>query len=361
MGLCRNSDSLLLFKALIFWSLGHILNTQDRVSAMLTVGVVTILTSHVLINIGMTIGLMPVVGYPCPSSAMAARQCSRKCLASAYSSMFGCDVFAPMNSENLQFFLLHGSTPLCSKSDWLLTRWWPAYRTLQFSLCPTTGWAFLFRLEDTDQQRLVEGSEQDLLQMLQWAGVNCDEGPNIGGEYGPYRQSERLALYQNHLQILMDSGHAYPCFCKQERLDNLKQQQKAQGLNPKYDGHCRELKATEVQQRQAGGEAYVIRMRIPDDGEKILIDDLIRGHVSIDSSQLDDQVLLKSDGFPTYHLACVVDDHLMEITHVVRGKSGSLPSPTPSALSLLRLGTTAFCTPSTDSKPGSFQAQQTTR
>ena len=139
------------------------------------------------------------------------------------------------------------------------------------------GGRFVFRLEDTDQQRLMEGSEQDLLQMLQWAGVNCDEGPGIGGEYGPYRQSERLALYQDHLQILMDSGHAYPCFCTQERLDNLKQQQKAQGLNPKYDGHCRELKATEVQQRQADGEAYVIRMRIPDDGEKILIDDLIRG------------------------------------------------------------------------------------
>lgn len=200
-------------------------------------------------------------------------------------------------------------------------------RTALFSFlyAQQQGGRFVFRLEDTDQQRLVEGSEQDLLQMLQWAGVNCDEGPNIGGEYGPYRQSERLTLYQDHLHILMDSGHAYPCFCTQERLDNLKQQQKAQGLNPKYDGHCRELKAMETQQRQADGEAYVIRMRIPDDGEKILIDDLIRGHVSIDSSQLDDQVLLKSDGFPTYHLACVVDDHLMEITHVVRGEEW-LPS-----------------------------------
>ncbi len=200
-------------------------------------------------------------------------------------------------------------------------------RTALFSFlyAQQQGGRFVFRLEDTDQQRLVEGSEQDLLQMLQWAGVNCDEGPNIGGEYGPYRQSERLTLYQDHLQILMDSGHAYPCFCTQGRLDNLKQQQKAQGLNPKYDGHCRALKATEVQQRQADGEAYVIRMRIPDDGEKILIDDLIRGHVSIDSSQLDDQVLLKSDGFPTYHLACVVDDHLMKITHVVRGEEW-LPS-----------------------------------
>lgn len=187
------------------------------------------------------------------------------------------------------------------------------------------GGRFLFRLEDTDQQRLVAGSEQDLLQMLRWAGVECDEGPGLSGDFGPYRQSERLPIYQQHLQILQEAGHAYPCFCGPERLEQLKNEQKAQGLTPRYDGQCRHLTDTEVVERKARGEAFVIRMRLPEEREKVIIDDLIRGRVTIDTDQLDDQVLLKSDGFPTYHLASVVDDHLMRISHVVRGEEW-LPS-----------------------------------
>lgn len=187
------------------------------------------------------------------------------------------------------------------------------------------GGTFLFRLEDTDQQRLVEGSEQDLLAMLRWAGVDCDEGPTLGGDFGPYRQSERLSIYRTHLEQLVAQNHAYACFCKQERLDSVKRMQKAQGLIPKYDGHCRDLPQPEVTSRIDAGEAHVYRMRLPDETEKVLMDDLIRGKVVIDTNQLDDQVLLKSDGFPTYHLACVIDDHLMQISHVVRGEEW-LPS-----------------------------------
>ncbi len=187
------------------------------------------------------------------------------------------------------------------------------------------GGTFLFRLEDTDQQRLVEGSEQDLLAMLRWAGVDCDEGPTLVGDFGPYRQSERLSIYRTHLEQLVAQNHAYACFCKQERLDSVKRMQKAQGLIPKYDGHCRDLPQPEVTSRIDAGEAHVYRMRLPDEAEKVLIDDLIRGKVVIDTNQLDDQVLLKSDGFPTYHLACVIDDHLMQISHVVRGEEW-LPS-----------------------------------
>jgi glutamyl-tRNA synthetase len=187
------------------------------------------------------------------------------------------------------------------------------------------GGTFLFRLEDTDQQRLVEGSEQDLLAMLRWAGVDCDEGPTLGGDFGPYRQSERLSIYRTHLEQLVAQNHAYACFCTQERLDSVKRMQKAQGLIPKYDGHCRDLPQPEVTSRIDAGEAHVYRMRLPDETEKVLMDDLIRGKVVIDTNQLDDQVLLKSDGFPTYHLACVIDDHLMQISHVVRGEEW-LPS-----------------------------------
>lgn len=187
------------------------------------------------------------------------------------------------------------------------------------------GGTFLFRLEDTDQQRLVEGSEQDLLAMLRWAGVDCDEGPTLVGDFGPYRQSERLSIYRTHLEQLVAQNHAYACFCTQERLDSVKRMQKAQGLIPKYDGHCRDLPQPEVTSRIDAGEAHVYRMRLPDETEKVLMDDLIRGKVVIDTNQLDDQVLLKSDGFPTYHLACVIDDHLMQISHVVRGEEW-LPS-----------------------------------
>ncbi len=185
--------------------------------------------------------------------------------------------------------------------------------------------SFVFRLEDTDQQRLVEGSEQDLLKMLKWAGLEIDEGPGIGGDYGPYRQSERLETYQKYAQQLLDSGHAYYCFCTPEELEVMKREQQAQGLPTRYDGRHRNLPLEEVKQRLGSGESYVIRMKIPEANENIVMHDEIRGTVTIESEQLEDQVIVKADGFPTYHLASVVDDHLMQITHVVRGEEW-LPS-----------------------------------
>lgn len=184
---------------------------------------------------------------------------------------------------------------------------------------------FIFRLEDTDQKRLVEGAETDLIHMLEWAGIELDEGPEIGGDFGPYRQSERLEIYRQHVRKLLDEDHAYPCFCSTERLDNLRDEQRANGETPRYDGLCRRLKKEESARRVVSGETHVVRMKIPEIPETLVLNDLIRGRVSIETSQTEDQVIVKSDGFPTYHLAVVVDDHLMQITHVVRGEEW-LPS-----------------------------------
>lgn len=183
---------------------------------------------------------------------------------------------------------------------------------------------FVFRLEDTDQQRLVADSEKDLLKMLQWAGLQIDEGSGIGGEWGPYRQSERLSIYQAHAQQLLATGHAYPCFCSPETLETMRKAQKVAGLFPRYDGRCRHLSEEVIQQSFAKEMPHVLRMKIPEN-QTIAMSDLIRGTLAIESAQLDDQVLLKADGFPTYHLAVVVDDHLMQITHAVRGEEW-LPS-----------------------------------
>ena len=184
--------------------------------------------------------------------------------------------------------------------------------------------AFIFRLEDTDQQRFVEDSEKDLLAMLQWAGLEIDEGIEAGGAFGPYRQSERRAIYQEHAQQLLAAGHAYCCFCSPETLATLRQAQKAQGLAPRYDRRCRHLNTKTIQQNLAQGLPHVVRMKIPAH-QTLTANDWIRGPLSVETDQLDDQVLLKADGFPTYHLAMVVDDHLMKITHVVRGEEW-LPS-----------------------------------
>ena len=182
------------------------------------------------------------------------------------------------------------------------------------------GGKFIFRLEDTDQKRLVEGAENDLIRMLEWAGIDLDEGPGIGGESGPYRQSERIEIYSRHVRKLLDDENAYHCFCSAERLEKLKAGQRAKGDTPRYDGFCRRLSKAEVSRRLGEGDQHVVRMKVPEIPETLVLDDLIRGSVSIETSQTEDQVLVKSDGFPTYHLAVVVDDHLMNITHVVRGE-----------------------------------------
>ena len=183
---------------------------------------------------------------------------------------------------------------------------------------------FILRIEDTDQSRKVEGAVENLISTLEWAGVNYDEGPVVGGPLGPYVQSERLEIYRNHAKELVHQGKAYHCFCSAERLEEVRQRQTAAKERAAYDGHCRSLTPEEVAQRLSRGEKNVIRMKIPPEGA-VTFQDLIRGEVSIANEILDDQVLLKSDGFPTYHLAVVVDDHLMQISHVIRGEEW-LPS-----------------------------------
>lgn len=181
----------------------------------------------------------------------------------------------------------------------------------------------VLRIEDTDQSRYVEGAVENLLEALQWAGLDYDEGPGKEGAYGPYFQSGRLDIYKEHIHTLINSGQAYPCFCSAERLDKMREEQTAQNLPVMYDGACRHIPNAEAAARMQN-EAHVIRIKIPRSGETI-VQDLIRGSVHFQNNLLDDQVLIKTDGFPTYHFANVVDDHLMRISHVIRGEEW-LPS-----------------------------------
>lgn len=193
-------------------------------------------------------------------------------------------------------------------------------------LAKKTGGTFLLRIEDTDRTRLVEGAVENLVDNLRWAGVTPDEGATIGGDLGPYVQSERLEIYQKHVQQLLDQGHAYYCFATPEELKEMRDQASKEGRSTMYDRRFRDLDPAEAKKRVQAGEKYVVRMKIPD-GETFTINDTVRGEVQIDSSTVDDQVLLKSDGFPTYHLAAVVDDHYMEITHVIRGEEWLTSTP----------------------------------
>ena len=181
------------------------------------------------------------------------------------------------------------------------------------------GGQFLLRIEDTDQVRSTRESEKSILDALRWLGLDWDEGPDNGGDKGPYRQSERSAIYTKHAEQLVESGHAFRCFCSSERLEELRRTQMEEKLALGYDGHCLHLSADEVARRAAQGEAHVVRMQVPREGQ-CTFNDMLRGEISIDWAQIDLQVLLKADGMPTYHLANVVDDHLMEISHVIRGE-----------------------------------------
>lgn len=191
---------------------------------------------------------------------------------------------------------------------------------------------FLLRIEDTDQTRYVPGAEDYIIESLKWCGITYDEGVGIGGPHAPYRQSERKELYRQYADQLVKEGHAYYAFDTPEALEEMRERLKARGVaTPQYDAFTRldmtnslTLSEEECLKRIASGEQYVIRILIPAD-EEILVNDLIRGEVSVHSSRLDDKVLFKSDGMPTYHLANIVDDHLMEITHVIRGEEW-LPS-----------------------------------
>jgi glutamyl-tRNA synthetase len=182
------------------------------------------------------------------------------------------------------------------------------------------GGQFILRIEDTDQKRSTDASEQMIFDALRWVGLEWDEGPDVGGPHGPYRQSERSELYAKHTAELVEKGHAFHCFCTPERLANLRQEQRSSGSSVTgYDGHCKSLSADEVTARLDAGESHVIRMDVPREGECVF-DDVLRGEIRIPWTQVDMQVLMKSDGLPTYHLANVVDDHHMGITHVMRGE-----------------------------------------
>ena len=204
-----------------------------------------------------------------------------------------------------------------------------AYMSLfDLAFARQNGGKFVLRIEDTDQARSTRESEQAIFDALRWLGLNWDEGPDVGGPYGPYRQSERLSLYQEHAQRLVEQGDAYYCTCTPERLSELRQRQVASKQPPGYDRHCRDLGL-----RPAPDQACVIRMKMPLEGESVF-EDLVRGELRRAFKDSDDQVIVKSDGFPTYHLAVVVDDHLMAISHVVRGEEWI--SSTPKHLVLFR-------------------------
>ncbi|NTW82142.1 MAG: glutamate--tRNA ligase [Chlorobiaceae bacterium] len=184
---------------------------------------------------------------------------------------------------------------------------------------------FIIRIEDTDQSRKVEGAQLNLIKTLEWAGIVPDESPEHGGDYGPYVQSERLHIYNQYCQQLLEDKNAYYCFSTPEELEENRQLQIKQGLQPKYNRKWLpeemggSMPSSEIRKKMESGAPYVIRMKVPD-YVSVWFEDIIRGPVEFDSSTIDDQVLMKSDGFPTYHFASVIDDHLMEFTHIIRGE-----------------------------------------
>lgn len=179
--------------------------------------------------------------------------------------------------------------------------------------------SFVLRIEDTDRDRSSESSEKAIIEALRWLGLEWDEGPDVGGPYGPYRQSERLEIYQEHVQLLVALGHAYPCFCSRQRLADVRAERQKSGAGSGYDRKCRDIPPEEARERVEAGEEFTVRMKVPLEGV-CRFDDLLRGEIEKDWESIDDQVIQKADGYPTYHLAVVVDDHLMRISHIIRGE-----------------------------------------
>lgn len=201
-------------------------------------------------------------------------------------------------------------------------------RTLlyDYALAKKNNGQFIFRLEDTDQKRYVPGSEKRLLEVIKNYGLNWDEGPDIGGPYAPYVQTERLEIYNKYIKELLDKGLAYRCFCTEERLTKMREEQKAAKKLPRYDQRCLNLSKEEIKKNLDNKIPHTIRMVIPKN-ETIVFEDLIRGKIKFNTNEIDDQVLIKSNGIPTYHFAAVVDDHLMKITHVFRGEEWLTSTP----------------------------------
>lgn len=187
-----------------------------------------------------------------------------------------------------------------------------------YLLARQTGGQFILRIEDSDQKRYVPGSEKELIENLHWLGLKWDEGPDIGGPYAPYRQSERKDIYLKYGRQLIEMGHAYYCFCTPERLAMVRQEQIKLKQPVHYDGTCRNIPIEEADVRVARGEPHVIRYKMPHEGS-ITVHDLLRGDITFDNKNLDDYIIVRSDGLALYHLAAMVDDHLMKITHVIRG------------------------------------------
>ncbi|MCA9718898.1 MAG: glutamate--tRNA ligase [Myxococcales bacterium] len=188
------------------------------------------------------------------------------------------------------------------------------------------GGAFIVRIEDTDRARSTEGSEEAIFAALRWLGLEWDEGPDIGGPFGPYRQSERGPIYSEHVDLLLATGKAYRCFATKEELEAMRETQKAEQRPTAYDGRYRDYDRAQAEARARAGEPHVVRLKVPRDGETVFQDGL-RGEVRFENRLIDDAVIMKSDGFPTYHLANVVDDHLMGITHVIRGEEWITSTP----------------------------------
>jgi glutamyl-tRNA synthetase len=202
------------------------------------------------------------------------------------------------------------------------------YRTALFSwlFARHTGGSFILRIEDTDVARTVEGAVVYLIDGLQWLGMDFDEGPIVGGQFGPYYQTQRKALYQQYAHQLIASGHAYRCYCTPARLEQMRKDQMAQKLPPRYDRRCRYLSDEEREANDAAGLTWVVRFAMPIDGETIVHDEL-HGDIVFKNSDIDDTVILKTDGLPTYHLAHIVDDHLMGVTHLLRAEEWISSAP----------------------------------
>ena len=179
--------------------------------------------------------------------------------------------------------------------------------------------SFILRIEDTDRERSTPESEEAIMDSLKWLGLMWDEGPEVGGSYGPYRQSERLEIYHEHINTLVAADHAYPCFCSWERLAEVRMERQKAGASSGYDRKCRDIPPEEAVKRVEADEEFTVRMKVPLEGVCVF-EDLLRGRIEKDWASIDDQVIMKADGFPTYHLAVVVDDHLMKISHIIRGE-----------------------------------------
>ncbi len=194
-------------------------------------------------------------------------------------------------------------------------------RTVLFTYltAKSEGGTHILRIEDTDRARFVEGAQESLIEVLNWVGIDFDEGPHVGGDFGPYIQSERRDIYDKYKQELLDKGEAYYCFCSPDRLKEMRENQQAKKLPPRYDRKCRDLSKEEVEAKIKAGEKYVIRQKMPLTGEVVVHDEL-RGDITFKNEELEDHVLIKTDGMPTYQFAVVVDDHTMEMTHIIRGE-----------------------------------------